>query len=105
MIKANEAAWSAIRTRRIESCVLKPERWLLIHYSNGIEFTHEERKASYAEEFLAAEIGKWERKATVAIEALSIIAHADGYDGSLCADKEECPNCYAQKVLLELANL
>ena len=38
--------------RKIESCVLKPQRWLLIHYSNGIEFTHEERKASHAEEFL-----------------------------------------------------
>lgn len=44
--------------RKIESCVLKPELWLLIHYSNGSEFTHEERKASHAEEFLCGIISK-----------------------------------------------
>lgn len=31
--------------------------------------------------------------------ALKEIAHAPEYDGSLCADRDDCPNCFARKAL------
>lgn len=36
-------------------------------------------------------------------EVLREISHAPQYNGSLCEDPEDCPNCYAQKTLREQA--
>ena len=32
-------------------------------------------------------------------KVLEEIAHAKGYNGSLCADSEDCPNCFARRFL------
>ncbi len=48
-------------------------------------------------------IAELRREVEILEHAMWEIAHFDGYDGSLCADPEDCPNCTAQAAVANLA--
>jgi hypothetical protein len=62
-------------------------------------------EVKFADALLAATRSIADLRRTVEIlePAMKEIAHYEGYDGSLCEDPEDCPNCTAQAAMANLS--